>query len=477
MRDYEADVDRIILMLEGKTLAREHQAFKTACQWLAGWPAKIPEIKKQLLITTMCGVFEISESELLRGIVGSTTQLFLLPRPALQDDLELKEEALRAILPKGGWFEWYDNFTMQLEVPLSFQISASLVALGAAIGRRAYLDWAHWKIYPNYCSILIGPTGRVHKTVACDIAMKLITEAVLCPVMADKMTPEKFIDALVKTGGQQFIYAPEFTVLFNRQRYNDGFVTSIIRMLDCPDKFEVGTMTRGDTIVENVALSVIGGSTLSLLMSAAPGEVMSSGFLNRFVLVVEDDTARDFPVPGKDRGAEKQVLEALKYMKTIGGEYHLTPASKSIYEEWYHKRKQFLRDAPNEATAEILQRMHTSHILKIALLMHMVACDERVVCVTCMENAIKLVEYYDRHVPKLVAAIQRTSTAVDADYILDVLTRMGGTAEHSTMIRKTSHRFGATMFKQHMNTLVEGGKVIADRKGALTIYVLKEEGV
>src|SRR5258708_40366881 len=98
--------------------------------------------------------------------------------------------------------------------------------------------------------------------------------------MADAITPESLIDALVKSG-HHFIYAPEASVFFGRQKYNEGLVTLMLRLLDSPSDYTRSTVARGEITVTDIALNILAGSTLSLLSEATPGTVTTGGFLNR----------------------------------------------------------------------------------------------------------------------------------------------------------------------------------------------------
>lgn len=472
-RSYEDEVKTIIKLITGKKLSRLHPTYSVCLGWLGfpDWPSTMPEELKTQLFAVVCASYSVEKAQLLRDITAGAPTEIHEPAADLDD-----EEELRSLLPKGGWFEWYDEYTRQTEAPLSFHINCSLVALGAAIGRRAWLPRAHWKIYPNYSAILIGPTGRVHKSTAVGIAERLVSKLSLCPIMADKLTPEAFVNALQRDGGHQFIPVPEFAVLFNKQRYNDGFVTQILRMMDCPDVFKVETVMRGIQEVHDVALSLIGGSTMSLLLGNSPSEVTSSGFLNRFIMVVENDNKRCIPEPFKPKWAEEKLLECLKFLQGLTGEFSLTEETKAAYDAWYRTRHAYLRNAPSEHVAEVLQRA-PDHLLRTAMLVHAVQCGNQRICLACFESAVALMKFLEKRMPALVSAISQTAESHDANFILSTIERLGGAADHSTLLRRISHRINAQTLKRHMTTLIETHQVIEKNQGKLKFYVIKNTEV
>jgi hypothetical protein len=463
----QEQVDIIIRLLRGKTLSKDSPIWQRCLEWLVSDALKSLGCNAHRdLLEAICTSFQVTEQEIYSTITGV--------KPISRIVKQVDDEAdLLAILPKGGWFEWYAEYTAKTESPLSYHIFSSLVALGSAIGRRAYLNMGFYRLYPNYCAVLIGPTGRVKKTSAVNIAKNIIEKCSLAPIMADKLTPEALAGAL-KESGQQFIYAPEFSVFFGKQKYNEGLTTLIIRLLDCPDKFVVRTMGRGAEEVENVALSVLGGSTLSLLSTGSASDVTSSGFLNRFVLVVENDTARSFPVPEKGAEAlEAKILAQATRLQSFIGEFQLSADALSFYQHWYVERKRYLRRIADEITAEVLERT-PDHLLRTAMLIHSVQCDNMTICQSCLVHASNLLLHIEKKIPQTVTAISQTSAQADTEYIKETINRLGGSIDHSKILRRVSHRMDASTFKRHIKTLIESGIIRAEKKGALQFYVVVE---
>lgn len=458
----------VLRLIRGKKIDRSSPAFKNCLDWLGYWPSEIPEVKKRELINTVCETFEVSEAELIALLAGATI-------PASVAAVVDEDSDMRSILPRGGWFEWYDQYTRKTEAPLSFHIFSSLSVLGASMGRRCYIDMGFFRIYPNYCSILIGPTGRVKKTSAVDIAKELVKEGSLCPIMADKITPEALARTL-KDSGHHFIYAPELSVFLSKKQYNEGLVTLIIRLLDSPDSFEIDTIVRGKEVVENVAITMLGGSTLSLLSTSSPTEVMSSGFLNRFVLVVEEDTSRCFAIP--ERGSEdlhQRLLQTIVRLKSFVGTFRLNEQARAGYESWYADRRKLLRNAPSEMVAEVLERS-PSHLLRTAMLVHAAQCDNMSICIDCLRIASNILSYAEKRIPQTVSVMSQNISSQDAEFLYETLKRLGGASDHSKLLRRVSYRMGVAIFRKHMSTLIESKRVREEKRGALQFYIITETG-
>lgn len=465
-------VEIVLRLLDGRQFPCDSPVFAKTLEWCKYVTNELHDLElESRLVDAACKAFQLTKADLYIQISGVEVKLAAPQGLVVDTDAELE-----AILPQGGWFEHYATLTRQTESPLSYHTFSSLCVLGAALGRRVYIKMGFFNIYPNFCAVLIGPTGRVKKTSATDIAKEFIHKAALCPIMADAITPEALATALVRDGGQQFVYAPEFAVLFNRQKYNEALTTRIIRLLDCPETFTVETQARAREDITNIALTFLGCSTPSLFTGATPEMVTSSGFLNRFILVVEEDTNREQCIPA--RGDEKHAVslyQTLSRMKKLSGEVVLPPTGQAfkLYKDWYHERKMVLRRVPDEITAEVMER-GSSHMLRMAMLVHIAEHGDSCVCEGCVRTAINMLNFVEKKTPGVVRFIRNAAKDADGDRLLGLIVRMGGAADHSNLLRRS--RLDATTFKRAITTLTESRRIRSEKRGAMQLYILNQGG-
>lgn len=451
--------------------SRETPVFTKALEWIKSFPPQLDNALRVRLMAATQRSFSLSEAELVAALDGTATNGFYAVKVEPSS-----EEKLREMLPKGGWFEWYDKYTLETESPLSYHVFSSLCILGAALGRRVYRRMGHFSIYPNYCSILVGPTGRVKKTTAGQIAADIVKRGVLCPILADKVTPERMITVL-KESGHHFIFAPEMAVFFGKQRYNEGLVTNILRILDSPAEFIAETQAREQEILHDLAVSFLGCSTPSLLGSSMPEEVTSSGFMNRFMLVSETDTERCFPTPGDPpRDVEERLIKTVLRLKAMSGEMVFDKEAGEWYDHWYRERRTQMRQLADDTLVEVLERAPV-HLVRTAMLMHLVQCDHFAICLTCARAAESLIKYTERGAPRVVQKLKQTAVANDMDAVVLTLERLGGAADRSTLVRRLSGKMDAARLTGHIRTLEEGGRVKVSKRGGATYYMLSGEGL
>lgn len=462
----EEQVKVVVRLLRGKQLDKNTPVFDTAIKWMKAFPSFIDQSLKEELKLAICWAFSIDEAELWSTVEGVV--IGKLP------GWESREDRLEALLPKGGWFEWYAEYTRYNEAPLSYHVFSSLCVLGAALGRRVWFDMGHFKIWPNYCVILIGPTGRVKKTTAADVAADLIREHALCPVLVDEPTPQAMISAL-KGCGHHFIYAPEMSLFFGKEKFKEGMVPKMLRMLDSPAVMEVETISRGKETVTDLAITFLGATTPSLLTTNMPGEVTSSGFMNRFMLVVERDTERVFPRPWKGKGKDG-IDKVIKRLKHLTGEVTFTSEADTWWDAWYRERKRIMKATADDLTAEVLERM-PGHVLRTAMLIHLVQCDDFRLCVKCLEVAKAIIGHVEKETPAIVQRLRQSNVNADAEYVYDMLVKLGGAADHSTLLRRVASKMNAQTFKTHIRTLEESHRVKIGKQGGGQHYMVIGEVV
>lgn len=466
----ESQVDQIIALLGKRTLAIRSEPFKVAANWLKNFPKGLPVYKRRMLMEAICRSCQISEAALISLMDGTEISL------TLKSNKPPDEQALWDLIPNGGFLEWYCTHTSFVESPLSFHVICALATCGAALGRRVYKDMGPFRVYPNIRAILMGPPARVKKTTAVDIAKGFIEHHNLMPIMAEKITPESLATNLASKGGVQFIYAPEFSMFFGKQKYLEGLTTLILRILDDPDRMPVSTQTRGEEVVENLAVTLLGASTLSLLNSSSASETTSSGFLSRFLISLEHDTSRIFPEPKLGPSENKEKLDqTIKYLQGLEGEMVFNAECRAFYNEWYFSRKNQLKHVDSETAVEIMERGAT-HVVKIALNIHASQCEGPNICKPCMEHSIKLLEYFEGKLPDLVRALDRSSHGLDVSYVVKQLDNLGGAADHSTLLRRVSSRLSADQLKRIMVTLEECGYVKISKQNLARYYITVKGG-
>lgn len=484
------DILLTLLERQGQPLSVKHESFPECLSWLSE-PSSVQgsESERQHLIQQICKTYGISEPEL--AVLANAPGL-AVPKPEDAErlaELQREEARLEAMLSRGSWLEWYTDYTRFNESPLIYHIFGSFCLLAAAVGRRVWVNDGDFKIMLPYTAILIGPTGRVRKSSVIEIVQRLVIDEDLCPTLSDRMTPEALIKVLSPPdidgkgglGGHQFLGASEFSDFFGKQTYNEGLITLMLKLLE-KSTYTYVTKNKGTTVVTDIALTILGASTLSLLHDATPEQVMSSGFLSRFVLCAEQDTPRVFPTPR--HGPEhclNNIRETLQDLKTQSGQAVYTPQADAWYQAWYHNEyKPRLRGTESEAMSKVLSRWHV-HLQRTATLLHLAEHRDMYVCQSCFEVARNLLDYVEARMPQVINAIGKSVRSLrnsdNADYLLARLAEFPrGCANRRQLAYKCKNTLDAGALNRAMGMLIDMGKVVLKSAHGVVYYVATQVG-
>ena len=358
-----------------------------------------------------------------------------------------------ALVPASGWFRDYHLYTLASEPPTVFHFACALVALGAALGRNVFFDKGYYKVYTNTALVLIAPTGKCRKTSATNVALGLAREAGV-NVLSEKVTPEALVTAL---GGSEqacgLVYAPELAVFLGRQKYLEGMVPLLTSLFDAPDTWTSSTIGRGQLKLQNVALSMLGASTIEWFVEALPHEAFSGGFMSRLLFVVQEDTPRQYALPARPPGhLWEKLKEQLTTLRAIKGEVSLEASARAWYEAWYGKHKnQPVEDAKFAGYHE----RKPDHLLRMAILLRVGAAESLTVTPADLERALQILDWMEASLPTVFRTVATSAAGTTQHHILKTLEASGGKMAHSLLLRKHQHMMNAREFHIAIQTLIE----------------------
>jgi len=375
-----------------------------------------------------------------------------------------KPEPFEELIPSRGWLRGYYDYTLQSEPPAVFHFMCALTILGATMERSIYVDKGYYRVYPNVATVLIAPTGRCRKTGATNTSISL-ARAVDVNVLSERITPEALVLGLGAPGRETasgLVYAPELAVFLGRSKYLEGMVPLLTSLFDSPSKWATSTIGRGASSLKDVALSLLGASTLEWFREALPREAFSGGFMARILFVVQEDTVREFafPEPGPGEKWEK-LREQLLDMKAIRGEVELEGAAKTWHERWYHAHRKVT--PPDERFSGYYARK-PDHLHRMAFLIRLAEAQSLTVKVEDYERALAILDWMENRLPAVFETAAGTPEGVLHQRLLMQIKDAGGTIAHSRWLQKNMHSVNAAQFRMAVDTLIGSENIEEIRK-------------
>jgi len=232
------------------------------------------------------------------------------------------------------------------------------------------------KVYPNLYVVFVSPPGT-GKSTASDIGESLLRRlnpGVRPRLRSGKVTPEAFRNWLSRRenisdhpaldGAIGTVFADELSVFLGKQRYNEGMVSMLTKIYNCPDEYDDETVAWGNIRLKNVCINFIGTTVDDALIRSVNENALLGGFVSRVLWVVgEDEGIRvPFPRPLDDKRG-RILLDHLLSLTNLNGEITFNEDARNFYDVWYRKQP---RSHPT--IAGFYERKPT-HAIKIAMLL------------------------------------------------------------------------------------------------------------
>lgn len=456
-------------LLTDKQYDSESPILGSAVKWLKNCPVRLEQEEREDLVRLVCQQFHISQDTFMRLLFETPTEQVQQQIEEVQD-AKTNEAELLAILPTSGYFHEYAHFTRNSEAPLSYHVFCSLLAVGATLNRRAWIDMGYFKLFPPLGVILLGPSG-IKKTTSTDIVVGILQDLAITKVYSEKLTPEALVEGMRDTA-QGLVYAPELAVFLGKQKYNEGMIPLLTRFMDCPDAWTSETISRGAKPLTNVAISTLMCSTPDWFVENTPQDTFGGGFIARMLLVMQNDSPRVNAIPKAGSTSGRKTLAGyLAQLHTWDGQVRFPADVENNYTQWYTEHKTKSKNPEYDLLTTYYQRKPL-HVLRVAMIFHITDHRTSMLCQECLDRAIRLLEWNERFLPDLLREMFRTADGVDQAFILNTLKMHGGMMEHSALIRRVQYKMNASKIRNIISSLKEA-KQVEERTQPIHAYIVR----
>jgi hypothetical protein len=274
--------------------------------------------------------------------------------------------------------------------------------LGCVARRNLYLDRGNYYLFLNHYVLLVGPSG-VRKSQAVltllDLAHALnqcVNERALeqgqgaatsasIYLAPQRTTPEFLLEDLARQrsldpkallAGHALVRQPDAVALIACDELvgllgaTQGGARRLVQFLTeayaTHETFRSGTISRGERVLSNLAVSTPFATTEEWLRTAMTPDVFQGGFMARQVVAARESDRGSYPrAENLDPAARLWLAETLAPWAELRNpvELELTQRAESWFGDWYHQRKNELLSNPN--LAPYRKRRH-DHLLKLA---------------------------------------------------------------------------------------------------------------
>jgi len=363
-----------------------------------------------------------------------------------------------------GFFNTYFDYIGEQESPPDFHLWTAISMIATALGRRAYIQRGHWKLYPNMYIILVGESALTHKSTAINLGMSLLKAAMKDKLYkyAQKLTPQYFAHRLALQYeeykcGEAFIESSELSILLGQAKLDDTILKLLTDLWDCPEEREIGTIIRGTDILREVCVNILAGTTLEWFKSSLPEESLSAGFFSRLLLVPRNPTG--IKIPHLLDATTPEILEKAEWLRqdletisTINGAYVWTDTAKLMFSDWYCEENK------PETKMKALRGYYGrkgDFLIKLAMICAASKSNQKCITDKDLLFALKLLNANDKYLEGVVSTMGMSDTGRAQTFVLSYIKRQKGWVSRTKIAQNVSHKFNAEERRLILESLVD----------------------
>lgn len=472
--------------------------------WLQGIQSVTHPVAWKACLRALATVLDISE-ERARTLVHLPTvpqiTRALQPRPPIPP-----RKPPDQVYPTTGWLGDYLDYSAGNECPTAFHFWTAASVLGATCRRNFFIDMGAYTIYPNLYALLIAPSGGrkgFSLTIATNVLKALnkilsdqgVHPAELINISPKKVGPERFLyiaqseeklDAATGrtsyTDSIVFFGISELAVLLGKSVFHsEHFVHVLTDLWECHDEWQASTFSRGEEILRNTAITLVGCSTEDWLLNSVSTDMFTGGFMGRCMTIPRGYTKDLYPIPHTlDPIAAITLASRLSRLATAP-QTPVTIGDMKHYDSWYVANKQILHTQTDPRLAGYYQRKDM-HLLKLGMIL---ALSEGQVTIRTphLVLADRILSHEESFLPTILARIGEHPKARVASLVLGKIQHLASKAPDGLVSRSSLSRStfaatgGATNLDRALESLLANRaiEVFRDRKARVTYYLIPQD--
>lgn len=389
------------------------------------------------------------------------------------------------------WLKSYLEFCSYSEAPDTFHFWTGVSTIAGALRRKVYIDQGYFKWIPNFFVVLVARPGIVQKSTCSGIGMDLLKQVPGITFSPNSVTWQSLIETLAEStvgvplkpgsgplGPQKpmsaiMIHASEFGVFLKPE--NTEMIDVLVDLWDGKEEsWEKKTKTMGGDKVENPCINIIAGTTPSWISNNFPEYMIHGGFASRTIFVFGDKKKQRIAYPKKFLPASfeklrKELVEDLKQIASLVGEYTLTPEALSYGQTWYEEHVDALEQLdPDDRMASYLSRKQTQ-VHKLAMVLSAARRSDLTIGVDELRAAVEIISSNEAVLPQVFSKIS-SDTARGTSRLLE-LVQHAGRITQTEAYRKLMLHMSFQEFSEAVKGAYGSGKVKVgkDQSGKATL--------
>lgn len=387
------------------------------------------------------------------------------------------------------WIRAYLEFTSNSEAPTQFHFWTAISTIAGALRRKVWIDMGHFEWTPNFYIIFCAKPGIAAKSTTASIGMNLLSQVegihigpsaaswqALIRHMRDECQETFPMNGHGMPGymQEQFQMTP-ITIALNELGtfYDPRDRTQTDILVDLWDgkkgRWRKITKMAGDDELVSPWINMIGCTTPSWVAENMTDYFHGGGMSSRAIFVYGEQKRNLVAYPkhaGKGLGLEEReamLVEDLKQIAGIVGEYDLSPEAISWGEEWYHSHyKTDDHSHLGEKFAGYLARKQT-HLHKLAMVLAASKRNLSAITRDDLKESLRFINKMEQDMPKVFGNMYQEGEVPIQTDLSEGLRKTG------EWVRKSEY------FRDHFQTRLTWGTYAKLLDGLITGGIVEQQ--
>jgi hypothetical protein len=388
-----------------------------------------------------------------------------------------------------NWITTYQQYTEDTEAPAHFHLWVGAFAIGAVLGRNTWIDMGTFQWVPNQYLVLVGEPAVVTKSTSIRQAEDLLRETGVVQFGSNSSTWQDLVNQLAKA--QQgdietgIISSPLTLMISELGSFLDMENREQIDfMVDIWDGqrgvWKRSTVGTGEKKIESPCLNMIAATTQVWVRENFKQNMVGGGFSSRMVMLLGKKKKRKIAYPGLQGTGLRQelrgkLIEDLKHINTLRGEFKLTDEAVAWGTDWYdrHIDHPELRKLTGERFQGYYGRKQT-HMHKLAMILSASQSDSMIIKKSHLELANAMLLEMENDLGEILENVQ--ASTVYANNKIEVLRVIRLNPKHSKkeLYKEVSTLCSGYEFERILTDLLKAGDVRQIVSGSESVYTTEK---
>lgn len=362
-----------------------------------------------------------------------------------------------------NWLQAYMAYTNESESPAEYHLWVALSAIAGSLRRNVYFDMGYFLLYPNLYIVLVGPPGRCKKSTAMRVGRGMLGEVPGLHFTVDSTTRESLVRDMTQSyaDGQSAMtaYSSEFASFLTSSGMD--MVVFLTDIFDSPNEWTHKTKGGGTNKIKSPFLNMIAGTTPDWISKSMPLDTVGIGLTSRVIFVYQDTPRVRPPIP-KLTEAQQEIgqllVEDLKSISMLNGEYTFSAEAWKKYEHWYESRVEH-PNPTNDPRLDGYFERKPMHLIKLCMIVAASRRDELVIHLEDLDLAMQFLEDTEERMPQVFAGVGRNPLNADIESMLALAMKNPAGFTLAELIDRFRHSLRMDEIKEAIDMLIALNKL------------------